>query len=231
MTEAILPESSGSPEASAESPGSSPPDRHSSHGGHGGHDVIAPLEPILQHILTELGDAADAEAVSRFMVVATTPETMKALEAVKAGDFDRFYFALEYPQSRVIDGLLSAYFPSEPGKSTHEIKFLFKESQFVDRHVCTLIRAIEGSPCSADKSATVMRAIANHLQTGKRISFNHDQKYTYHLPKKVFTDHEITMKYFRSLIHLHAGNPEPLIEALRAIHESLRTDQPHQRPQ
>jgi hypothetical protein len=157
----------------------------------------------LQSVLSAMMSAFDVDTLAAYAEFSGTPAATKAILAAQSGEFDEFYFAVQYPASQVIDGLLMDQFPQQ-----HATHFLFKNSQFIERHVRYFIEKYEGSACGADKSRTILRSIFRHLQTGNEIVFNYSQEFTYHLPKKVFTTHTRIMQFFEALRALHAGNPE-----------------------
>lgn len=174
-------------------------------------------EKEIATVLTGMLGAFEAENVSAYQEFAQTPAAQEAVQAIRKGDFDRFYFSLQYPVSQIIDGLLASEFPEE----AHDVRFLFKHSQFVASHIQRLVEKHEGAGCCADKTRSVMRAILRHLTTGEEIAFDLTQEYTFHLPKRVFTEHAVTLKFFKSLQNLYGGNPEPYMQALLAVHTSV----------
>ena len=177
-------------------------------------DIVDPLgQEDVGAVVGSLLDAFESESVAAYKALAQKPEAQKALASIRSSDFDGFYFSLQYPFEQFIDGLLASEFPGD----AHDARFIFRNSQFVDSHISRLIRETEGSVCSADKARTVMKSILCFLKTGKEISFDYTKEYTFHLPKKVFTEHAPTMQFFKALQNLYYGNSEPYLKALLAI--------------
>ncbi len=173
-------------------------------------------EEALKHVLSGMLAAAEVDTLAAYAEFSKSPQAQLAVEAIRKGDFDRFYFALQYPAEQVVDGLLASEIPGD----AHDVRFLFRHSQFVERHLRKLIEKYEGGPCAADKTRTILRAILRFLKTGDEIAFDYGQEYTFHLPKRVFTSHAQTIEYFHGLKHLYYGNPEPYMKALLAVHQA-----------
>lgn len=176
-------------------------------------------EQSMTTVLGGLLGAIESDNKSAYLDFAKTNAAKKVIEAAHAGDFDKFYFSLQYPVAQVIEGLLAVEFPSDG----FEARFLFQNSQFVECHIRGLIEKYEGRGCAADKTHAVMSAILLFLRTGKEIAFDYTQEYTFHLPKKVFKDHQLTMQFFKSLPHLYYGKPDLYLAALLSI--QLAADQ------
>lgn len=62
-----------------------------------------------------------------------------------------------------------------------------------------------------------MRALISFHKDGKPIQFNYDQEYTYHLPKRIFTAHDMIVEFATSLHSLFYGNPERYLSALQSV--------------
>lgn len=145
--------------------------------------------------------------------VASTPAVQKAVEGVRQDSLSSFYFSLIYPLSNMVDGLLAKELPL-----SRDAQFLFKHSEFVESHFLALIVKFEGSACSSDKSKTVLRRLLGYLKTGEEITFDYTQEYTYHLPKRVFTDHGEITRFFAALRQLYHGNSEQFIKTVHDIY-------------
>lgn len=168
-------------------------------------------------VLTGLLDGIGRDRQNACSVVATLPEVQLALGKAREGDIDGFHFALMYPWDELIEGLLAREFPA-----SWEVRFLFKESAFIERHFERVIIDAEGSACCADKSTTVMRSLLMHLTTGREIAFDRAQAYTYHLPRLVFAEHAEIVEFFYALAHLHAGRPQKFFVCYAALEARRR---------
>lgn len=147
------------------------------------------------------------------------PLVQDSLKAIQKSDPDLFYMTLGYPLDRIIDGVLSNAI-AENGRA----RFLFQESGFVENHFRKLIERYEGMPCCADKTRTIMRALARNLIHGDEIVFDFGQEYTFHLPKKIFKDQESILSFFEAIHNLFYGSFELYLKELQGI---LLTVQPH----
>jgi hypothetical protein len=175
-------------------------------------------EDSLKSVLGAMLNAVDEESAAAYRAFSNTPQALAAVKAIEEGEPDHFYFALQYPMGKLIDGLLSGHTP----KDADDIRFLFKNSQLIERHVRRIIDKHEGMSCCADKSHSVLRALLRFLRTGQEIKWNYDQQYTFHLPKIAFTDHATTFAFFKSLKNLQLGYPEPYLKALLAAEEAAQ---------
>lgn len=166
----------------------------------------------LRDVLGSLFAGIEDKNKEGYRRVAEMPEVQEAAASVRRGDLDAFFFSLVYPFENLINGLLAVEFPD-----SHEAQFLFKHSRFVENHFEQIIRKYEGSACCADKSGAILSYLLAFLRTGKEISFDYTQEYTFHLPKKVFTTHEEITTFFKALQRLHSGSPDSYIVALGGI--------------
>ena len=167
----------------------------------------------LSNVLTSIFEAMETESAESFSKVGELPEVIQAVKAVRKGDPDRFFFALQYPFKRIVESLLKRELPN-----SHEARFIFEHSQFVENQFKTLIVHYEGSGCSSDKSSTVLKSLLRFFVEGKEIAFNYEQEYTFHLPVKVFRTHDEIVTFFKAVQRLHHGQPDLYIAALAQIH-------------
>jgi len=123
-----------------------------------------------------------------------------------------FYYNIIYPLSKFIDGVIQVELSRD-----EDLKFILKQSRFIECHFVKLIEKNEGSACSADKSRTIMRGLFNFYKDGIDINFNYDQEYTYHLPKTIFNTHDKIVEFYTGLKYLYYGNPDKYLEALLKI--------------
>ena len=175
-------------------------------------------EQDIQDVLGSMLQMAQDETLGAYAAFAATPAAQAAVTALRAGDFDRFYFALQYPAGQAIDGLLATEFPG----AAEDMRFLFRNGQFIQYHIERLINRYEGGACCVDKTRSVMRAIFRYLQTEQKIAFDYQQEFTFHLPKRIFTVHQLTWDYFKSLQSLYYGHAEPYLNALFALQNGVK---------
>jgi hypothetical protein len=165
------------------------------------------IETVVNGILA-FAATEDAQA---FNAVASNEVVKRALEHANEGRFEEFDFELLHPFEQVVDGLLAGI------TNSNEAQFLLKHSSFVESHFNRLIEKYEGSPCCSDKSRTIMQSLIHFHIDGKPIQFNYGQEYTYHLPKRIFTTHDMIVEFATSLHHLFYGNPEKYLNALQGV--------------
>lgn len=138
-----------------------------------------------------------------FESVAETDGVKKAVQAIKDFDVEKFYFALPYSLDNMLSGLVEACLPELP-----KAHFLLTNSKFVSRHIRRNIERHEGSACCADKTRTIMGALLKFLVTKQEIVFDYDQRFTYHLPDKLFKSHAEIVLFFEALYQLYYGNSD-----------------------
>ncbi len=165
----------------------------------------------IKHVLESMLGAFVEKSREAYQSVSSNEVVAKAVAGARKGDYEQFYFSLRYPLDKVMDGLLADVTQSP------EACFLLKNSRFVEPHFQRLIEEREGAACSADKSRTIMRALLRFYMTGENIHFSFDQKFTYHLPKTVFTTQDEIVGYFMGLYRLYYGQPGMYISMLAKI--------------
>lgn len=146
------------------------------------------------------------------------PAVQEAVSAIRHGDLQAFYFAMGYPLSNVLDGMLDRELPGQ-----QDAQFLFKHAQFVERHFQAVLVEFEGRACSADKSGTVLRHLLAFQTTGKRIAFDYSQEYTFHLPKRVFCGHNEITGFFTGVRSLYQGQSAAYLDAIQGMRLRLGT--------
>lgn len=145
-----------------------------------------------------------------------------ASEALQKGSPEKFEMAVHYPVSQVVGGLVRKHLGN-----AHELEFLYQHTGFVSSHFRKLIESREGSPCSADKVRTILGAISTFYSRGQKIEWDYDQEYTYHLPRRIFTTHDVIISFFEGLLHLYYGNNERYLTALLKVHSTAKN---HENP-
>lgn len=139
-------------------------------------------------------------------------EVIKSNKIEKFDNPEDFYFAVLYPWKNFIRGYLKTEI-----NANRDIEFIYLNYGFIESHFNFLFQKIEGSACCADKSKTIIRRLVEFYTTNKRIEFNYDAEYTFHLPKKIFKTHDEIITFYESLKWLKTGNPERYLLALKNI--------------
>jgi hypothetical protein len=165
------------------------------------HDDIT---AVLTYIL-----ASEKETKSDAYAAVLQNESVKqALDCAAKGDYKSFYFGFEYPIKKAMDGLLEKFVTAVP-----EAMFILRQSPFVEHQFRAVIETCEGMSCCSDKTRTLMRALLKFYMTGEKIAFDRNQKYTFHLPQKVFCHHDDIIGFFNGVLNLYHGRPEAFLVA------------------
>jgi len=165
------------------------------------------------NVLNGILAGAEAENQQLLAKVEALPLVSAAAEHIRKGDFERFFCELLFPMERFVDGLLERQFPH-----SSEAQFVFKYSQFLEQHLERIFQKFEGFGCCADKARTVVAHLLKFFVTGKHISFDYTQGFTYHLPDKVLKTHDEILPFFSALRRLYYGYPDAYIQELADIH-------------
>jgi len=155
-------------------------------------------------------DGIKAEEIALYQAVLEADHINKDC-LQKIGDVESFFYTMIYPYEKFLNGFLSSKIEGISDKA----KWLFLNSEFVEAQLDEIIQVYEGFNCHADKSRTIINALAQFLIKGDRIEWNYDQEFTYHLPKKVFSVHEEIVCFFEALRSLHHGNTEEYLMVIQ----------------
>lgn len=174
----------------------------------------------LQDTLGALIGALDAENVAQFHRIFEGRDLKDVEQAIKTARPDIFDILFNYPVRRVTNGVIQAFLGCN-----RDLAFLYEKADFVEMHLKRRFDLIEGMPCCADKSRTVLRALARHFadEAARPIQFDYDQQYTYHLPHVILKTHDEIIAFFDALKGLYYGRFEPyaaLCAAQEAGHEA-----------
>lgn len=161
-----------------------------------------PLHDVLSSLLAR----AQQGAIAASQQFPDQPAIAAAQAAVQAGRVDLFERALARPLAQVVEGVLH-----QELMHNYRAQFLFQHSRFVEQHLRAVIEKVEGRACCADKTRTVLRALAGHLVHGTPIAFDYAQEYTFHLPTTVLREHTDVVAFFDALVELYYGKPAPYL--------------------
>lgn len=187
--QSLLPEGSGTPEATGEIA-----------------DGDTALPQSVAEVLGAILDNARDDAACSFQSVSSVPTMQRAAASAELGDFRGFYFDLQYPFEQVIDGLLEVAFPKD-----HRAQFLMRNSQFVQGQFRGVIERHEGRSCCTDKAGFLMSALLRFFRTGQEIVIDRDQEFTYHVPKALFQSHAEIMAFFDAVRSLWFGRASDFV--------------------
>lgn len=166
------------------------------------------IADVLSGLLDGIGVDAQ-KAAEAFEKTTLGQEVAKGIDAF---DADQVHFRLQYPLENLILGMASSRFLLK-----NDAAFLLQHSDFVENQFKHWVVIFEGSPCSADKSGTILRRLLKHFKTGELIEWDYDQEYTYHLPKKVFRSHAEIVDFYKGVQSLYYGNPSSYLVEVQAM--------------
>ena len=171
-----------------------------------GSEGIADAFPVVLGAMLEVLDEQGDQAYRQLQKHPAMEAPSKALAQC---DPDRFHFLWSYPHAKLTGALVR----DRLGKSP-QAGFLFANFDFVDSHFAWVFSKYEGGACSSDKSKWAVRALARHFVDGHPIVVDHEQQYTFHLPKTVLKSEAEILEFFAALWSLHAGRPERYLKVL-----------------
>lgn len=124
-----------------------------------------------------------------------------------------FYFNLVYPFESFLEGYISKTF----GK---DLEFLLMNLRFIELQFETVIVKLEGTTCSADKSRCIVNSLFHYFlnPSENKITFDWQQKYTYHYCTKCFNSEEKILDFYNALRSLFYGNPTKYLKQLQNIY-------------
>jgi len=164
------------------------------------NDKVDTSESI-KRVMERLAASFETETRDAYMAVADTKEAKLAAEAIKNMNGEEFQYHAAYPYEQIAKGVIL----SETNST--EAQFIFMNYNYVERHFRFWIEAVEGGACSADKSRWVVKSLLRHFMSGTEIKPDYEQKYTYHLPKKIFTNEAEVIDFFTGIHGLNYGRP------------------------
>lgn len=130
-------------------------------------------------------------------------ELSKNVKPKEIENYNDFYRQLIRPAEKYWSGFIR----TEIGKNK-DLDFFLIHSSFIEQNFKFWIVNKEGSACSSDKSRTIMKRLYNWFLNEQEIIFDENEEYTFHHPKKVFTNHDEIIAFYNALHHLHYGNPQ-----------------------
>lgn len=166
----------------------------------------------IKAVLEALLKGGELEGQALYAQVYDEGIVQKAREAAQEGNPEGFFFAMVYPLQKLVNAVAEGEFPRN-----QNAQFLMANSHFIENHLDRLFSKFEGGACSHDKTKTVMKALLSFFITEKRIEFNYEGEYTFHLPKLVLKDHDSILAFFNGLHYLHYGNPDHYLVAMQEI--------------
>lgn len=134
---------------------------------------------------------------------ATYKKIIDECEIKEFNNFEEFYLSVIYSFDMFLDAFIREKMCNNP-----DFVFIMKHSNFIKKHFSKIICMKEGSSCSSDKTRTIIKSLLSFYKDGTIIKFEYDSKYTYHLPKLIFKDHDSIIEFYKSVKSLFYGNFE-----------------------
>lgn len=125
---------------------------------------------------------------------------------------EEFYFTFSYPYEQFLRG----YLQIEHSKN-EDLQFLMLKADFIEHHFEKIIEKYEGSTCCADKSRHLLNCLYAYYKEAKPITFDYQQEYTYHLPKKVFITETSIIDFYKAIQDLYYGKIDNYLNILAKI--------------
>jgi hypothetical protein len=177
-------------------------------------DIASSLGEVLSRLLQALRDSEQAA----FRLAATQPWVVDAVERAKALEVDAYHYGFSQELARLESGLLDHVFPNQP-----QVQFIFSHLRFVELQFLAFIKKHEGDACSVDKARFLVDALLRHYLQGRRLSIDRNQQYTYHLPTKVFVEHNEMLDFFVAVQGLYYGRVHAYLACCAAIERRLES--------
>lgn len=190
-------------------------------------ETIDALGGVLDALLCSF----DREGESIFEAISGHAVASQIKKSIEKFDHEGFRFTVPYTCEKLMRGAVLQVF-SEKMKNgewdktgRNKFEFLMQHADFVEHHIDHWISRIEGLPCHADKTRTIIRALLRHFATGEKIHFNYGGEYTFHLPKAALNEHEKILVAFDAIYALYYGHPEKYlswIADMATIHRDIK---------
>lgn len=169
-------------------------------------------EDAISQILASLIQESQASSEERVAAWLALPDIVDVLEAISELNPEHFDLLFNLPVREGTEALLSECF-SDQILDRPRMLFLFSQSRFVESHFSRLFQQYEGNEQSAEKSRTLLRALAHFFASGQPICFDYSGP-NQHLPQRIFTHHQAIFDFFEGLYRLYHGQPELYFKAI-----------------
>lgn len=163
----------------------------------------------IKTVLSLIAEVRDIENKNLFEKIIETYAPNRSFK-----DAEEFEFAVWLPYEEFTEQLIKLNFQDSLNEYSNidDLVFLYQHGSYFKSHFCKLFEQYEGFSCSADKARTILRALESFFIIGKEIQFDYSGEYTYHLPKKILSNHKEILDFYYGLTYLYFGNPVKYIE-------------------
>ena len=170
----------------------------------------------IKTVISALSDAIVGDSISSYESVKDNPIFVDAAKYIESGMIDEFTYLFVNAMEDPINGLVASKL-----NGNEKAQFLFLKHAFIESSFLYFIKKVEGWPCSSDKSGAIISKLYQFFINGKNIEFDLNGKYTYHIPKKVFTNHDEIIRFFDGLYSLYYGDPEKYVSAVADMYKYM----------
>lgn len=160
----------------------------------------------LKNFLNSFADSIEKENTELYKNI------IESSNITKCENPSEFFHAVIHPFDKFISGFLKTTL-----SANRDVEFIWKNSQFIERHFRNLFEKYEGGAYSSDKSKTILSGLLRYFSSGEMIEFNYDAKYTYHLPKIIFKSHDQIIEFYEGIKDVFYGHPEKYLKALKNV--------------
>lgn len=175
-------------------------------------NVKSALENVLSALLVSSRKLADDNMFISVLSDKNFHDQLKYLNKEDISSMKDFMFTYNYQFDNFSENLISSHLCSND-----DFCFILKNMHFIENHFKSIIVNKEGMACSADKSSFIISSLLKHFMKGTDIVVNYQQEYTYHLPKKVFTNHSDIIDFYKAIQFLYYGKSERFLVQLKKI--------------
>ena len=170
------------------------------------------LKTALSEIFEQISASGLQKRAELTSLIMDNPYIASSIDDLRNYRFEKFHEAIVMKSDDILEGIVEHVFGEN-----YEIAFLIKQYDFLYHHLEKLFTKFEGHACCVDKTRTVLACLLLNKAKGKRIEFDYDGEWTYHLPKKILTSHEEVIKFFDAMINLYYGSHEKYLALLLEI--------------
>ena len=137
------------------------------------------MEKEINTVINSLFDGFNKESQENYgQLMKTFLENMNEPQRKSMASPENFNLFTTFPFEQAIEVLVKIIYPNISEKQFNDIRFLFLHYSFFEHQVTSVIKTTEGSICSHDKVAWIIRVFLKYILTGKLIQkTNSDEQY------------------------------------------------------
>jgi hypothetical protein len=153
-------------------------------------------------------------------------DLQELVEAAKKHDIQKIYFSLTYKFNLLFEAILK-----NAGIEDSDLCFLMQHgNDFVEDHFADILRTHEGIACSTDKARYLTHGLIKYFSTGEEIDFKpaifKGDKYSFHIPKKIFTKHVEVLSFYNGIKGVFYGNIKRFCAEIGELYKRCSVESP-----